>query len=170
MTQKSRRNIENSRNIGYNRNSGYGRNQRNADYVYGSAAPKVDIRRRIEERPVRRTSQITKKNRAKQYAWGPAYIALLTVCMVVACGMLMYRVKLEAMVTSQVATVNMLEKQLNDLKVKNDEEWSRINNSIDLEEIRRIAISELGMTYAQEGQIVKYEGGGEDYMRKVVED
>lgn len=170
MTQESRRNIENNRNVRYNRSSGYGRNQGNGDYVYGSAAPKIDIRRQIRERPVHRTSQTTKKNRAKQYAWGPAYIALLTVCMVITGGMLMYRVKLEAMVTSQVATVNMLEKQLNDLRVANDEEWSRVNNSIDLEEIRRIAISELGMTYAQEGQIVTYVGGGEDYMRKVVED
>lgn len=147
------------------RNYGYG------DYVHGSAAPKFDIRRQLEEVPAHRpASQITRKNRAKQYAWSTAYIVVLTACMGMLVAMLMYRVKLEAMVTSQVDTINTLEKQLNDLKMDNDEEWSRISNSIDMEEIKRIAIGELGMTYAQEGQIVLYADEGVDYMRKVVED
>lgn len=148
-----------------------GRNYRYGDYVHGSAAPKIDIRRQLEEAPARHTtSEITKRNRAKQYAWSTAYIVVLTVCMGMMVAMLMYRVKLEAMVTSQVDTINKLEKQLNDLKMDNDEEWSRVNNSIDMEEIKRIAIGELGMTYAQEGQIVTYVDEGMDYMHKVVED
>ena len=36
----------------------------------------------------------------------------------------------------------------------------------DLEEIKRIAISELGMTYAEEGQIILYSSAGTDYMRR----
>ena len=56
---------------------------------------------------------------------------------------------------------------MNTLKLSNDEEYSRITRSIDLEEIKRIAIGELGMTYAQEGQIVLYDNAGTDYMRSV---
>lgn len=48
--------------------------------------------------------------------------------------------------------------------------YSRITNSIDLEEIRRIAIGELGMTYAKEGQIESYSSEGNDYMRRAGED
>ena len=156
MTQDSRR---------VKKNYEYG------DFVYGSAAPKIDIKRQLEEAPARHiTSEITKKNRAKQYAWSTAYIIVLTVCMGMMVAMLMYRVKLAAMVTSQVDTINTLEKQLNDLRMDNDEGWSRVSNSIDMEEIKRIAIGELGMTYAQEGQIVTYVDEGMDYMRKVVED
>ena len=147
------------------------KNYEYGDFVYGSAAPKIDIRRQIEETPVRHTtSEITKKNRARQYAWSTAYIVVLTVCMGMMVAMFMYRVKLAAMVTSQVDTINTLEKQLNDLRMDNDEEWSRVSNSIDMEEIKRIAIGELGMTYAQEGQIITYVDEGVDYMRKVVED
>lgn len=40
-------------------------------------------------------------------------------------------------------------------------------SGIDLEEIKRVAIGELGMTYAQEGQIVEYENEEGDYMRRV---
>ena len=53
------------------------------------------------------------------------------------------------------------------MKIANDEAYSRITGNIDLEEIKRIAIGELGMTYAQEGQIITYSNVGNDYMRQV---
>ena len=56
---------------------------------------------------------------------------------------------------------------MNRLKVANDEEYNRILSSINLEEIKRIAIMELGMVYAQEGQIIEYENESGDYMRQV---
>ena len=40
------------------------------------------------------------------------------------------------------------------MKLSNDEDYSRAASSVDLEEIRRVAIGELGMRYAKEGQIV----------------
>ena len=53
------------------------------------------------------------------------------------------------------------------MRLANDEEYNRIVNSIDLEEIKRIAMGELGMVYAQEGQVITYENKGYDYMRQV---
>ena len=50
---------------------------------------------------------------------------------------------------------------------RNDQEYNRIISSINLEEVRRIAMGELGMVYAEEGQIITYEGNRSDYMRKV---
>ena len=58
---------------------------------------------------------------------------------------------------------------MNTLKLDNDEEYSRITNNIDLEEVKRVAIQELGMKYAEEGQIVTVTGGGSDYMRQVAD-
>ena len=55
------------------------------------------------------------------------------------------------------------------MKISNDEEYNRILSSINLEEIKRIAIAELGMVYAQEGQIIEYENESGDYMRQVTE-
>ena len=43
---------------------------------------------------------------------------------------------------------------------------SRITSNINLEEIKRIAIGELGMTYATEGQVIPYESNSNDYMRQ----
>ncbi len=57
-----------------------------------------------------------------------------------------------------------LEVEYHNLKVKNDEEYSRITSSVDLDEVKRIAITELGMKYATEEQIVYYESDESDYV------
>ena len=59
-----------------------------------------------------------------------------------------------------------MESELNSLTLANDEEYSRITSNINLEEIKRIAIGELGMTYAAEGQVIPYESNSNDYMRQ----
>lgn len=144
--------------------------RRNQNYVYGSAAPKVDIRREVENERIHRVSQATKKNREHVRSMSPAYVMVLILCLCTALGVIIWYVNLQSQVTSQVSVINQLESKLNNMRQANDEEALRIDNSLDLEEIRRIAIGELGMTYAQEGQIVLYSGEGADYMRKVVED
>ena len=67
---------------------------------------------------------------------------------------------------SMITEVSRMESELNSLKLANDEEYSRITSNINLEEIKRIAIGELGMTYATEGQVIPYESNSNDYMRQ----
>ena len=67
---------------------------------------------------------------------------------------------------SMITEVSRMESELNSLKLANDEEYSRITSNINLEEIKRIAIGELGMTYAAEGQVIPYESNSNDYMRQ----
>ncbi|MBR5046704.1 MAG: cell division protein FtsL, partial [Eubacterium sp.] len=56
----------------------------------------------------------------------------------------------------------------NNLKQDNDEAYNRANGNVDLDEIKRIAIQEYGMTYASEGQIISYsDEGGSDYVRQI---
>ena len=62
------------------------------------------------------------------------------------------------------------EVQLSNLKEDNDATYNRIINSVDLEEVRRIAVEELGMVYAAEDQIVVYEHESRDYMRRVTDE
>jgi hypothetical protein len=73
---------------------------------------------------------------------------------------------LQSDITNSIKHIAALESTLNELKMTNDENYSRINNSIDLEEIKRVAIQELGMRYAEEGQIITYNGEGRDYVRQ----
>ena len=88
---------------------------------------------------------------------------------VLATGIILtWYITLQADITASVKQVSTLEAQLNTLKQDNDEAYNKAVSSLDLEEIKRIAIGEYGMTYATEGQIITYsDGGGNDYVRQL---
>ena len=90
------------------------------------------------------------------------WVAATAVCVLAAIGYL----KINDENTRSVKQISALESELNTLKLKNDEAQARITGNVDLEEIRRIAIYELGMQYADEGQVVKFKDNGGDYVRQ----
>lgn len=135
-------------------------------YVYGSAAPKYDVRRQLEE-PKRQLSNETRKNREKARHMSFGYVMFLMGALCMAGMILINYIQLQSELTNKIKNISRLESQLNTAKLSNDEEYNRIINSIDLEEIKRVAIGELGMTYAKEGQIITYTTTGNDYMRQV---
>lgn len=53
-------------------------------------------------------------------------------------------------------------------KAENDDYESRIKGAIGLENIKKRAMDELGMTYASDDQIVVYNSDGTDYVRQFV--
>ena len=89
-----------------------------------------------------------------------ALIAVMTV-------MLIYYIKLQADVTSTSQQIANLEKQLTEIKAENDAAYNEINDSISLEEVRRRAIQELGMKYADRDQVVIYSGTEKDTVNQV---
>lgn len=137
------------------------------DYIEGNVVRKMDVRRAIEEEPRRQLSNETRKNRDRAYHMNLGYVAFLALAMFVAGYVLIGYIQLQADLTAQVGEIASLESQLNSLKLSNEDELARINSSVDLEEIKRIAIGELGMVYAAEGQIINYTSEGSDYVRQV---
>ena len=99
----------------------------------------------------------------------PGYILFLTAAMVVTALVLIFYIRLQSEITGNVKTISRLESELNTLKLSNDEAYSRATGNVDLEKVKQIAIGELGMTYATEGQIVTYSGEGSDYVKQVAE-
>ncbi len=139
--------------------------RRNTSYVQGSAARRTDIRREVEE-PKRQLSHTTRKNRDRAHHMNLAYVFFLSAAMAVTGVALIGYIQLQSQITTSVKKVAALESRLNAVKTENDETLGRIEASVDLEEIRRIAITELGMTYAGEGQIVEIPVEGSDYVRQ----
>jgi cell division protein FtsL len=96
------------------------------------------------------------------------YLLFLSLAMVMMVGTLAWYISLQSQVKNTSKSIASLESQLNTLRQENDEAYNRANGKVDLEEVKRIAISEYGMTYATEGQIITYsDGGGNDYVRQV---
>ena len=59
--------------------------------------------------------------------------------------------------------------QLTELKLANDNAYEETLSSVDMEEVKRIAVNDLGMTYADEGQIITYSNQDGDYIRQYTE-
>ncbi len=135
-------------------------------YIEGNTARKLDVRRAMEEKPRKKLSNTTRKNRDRAYHMNFGYVIFLAAALFVAAYVLIGYIRLQADLTAQVEQIASLESRLNNMRLANDEELVRINNSIDLEEIKRIAIGELGMTYAAEGQIINYTNESSDYVRQ----
>lgn len=138
-------------------------------YVYGNTARALDVREAIHERSKREQYNAARKNREKAMHMNPAYVFFLALAMLASAFILIGYIRLQSDITNSMNHIAALESELNDLKLSNDEEYSRIESSVNLEEIKRIAIGELGMTYAGEGQIVEYASEGGDYVRQIAD-
>ena len=98
------------------------------------------------------------------------YVAFLAVALCAAAFVLVNYIQLQTELTNLTRSIASKEIEVNNLRMANDEEYNRILSSIDLEEIKRIAMGELGMVYAEEGQIILYDSTSSDYMRQVTEE
>ena len=138
-------------------------------YVQGNAVRKLDVTRGTEGQPVKKVSHTARKNRERAKHMSAGYVLFLCIAMVVTGIILTNYIGLQSDITNSVKHISALEKQLNDLKLANAEEYSRITSSVNLEEIRRIAIQELGMQYAEEGQIVPFTSQNNDYVKQMAD-
>lgn len=141
--------------------------KKKSPYIYGNAA------RSLQEElnaPRKILSNETRKNREKAHHMNIGYILFLSGALFACAIFLIGYVQKQSELTSKIAQVSKLEKELNTLKLSNDEMYTRIQSNVNLEEIRKIAIEELGMTYAEEGQVILYQGNKKDYMHQNAEE
>lgn len=139
-------------------------------YIDGNTARKLqtvpDNRKRKQKDEIKR-QQV--RRRVKSSPMNLGYIFFMMIAMLVVCVVLIGYVELQADITNKINHISQLESQLNDLKLDNDETYTKIMSSVDLEEVKRIAINELGMKYAKDGQVITYSGEGSDYVRQYKE-
>ena len=146
-------------------NSNY--NRRSNTYVYGNTVRKLDVQRQIAEPQKRQLSREVQVNRAKAKHMNFGYVVFLVAALTMAAVILISYVRVQAEITTMTEYIAKQEKVLNNLKISNDEALTRIDSRLDLEEVKRVAIGELGMTYPQEGQIVAFTSVDNDYFRRV---
>lgn len=138
-------------------------------YVQGNTARQLNVAKEIEQRPQKKVSNRTRKNRDKARHMSAGYVFFLCVALLMTGFILINYVGLQSDITNSVKHIARLEKELNNLKLANDEEYTRITSSVDLEEIRRVAIQELGMQYAEEGQIISFASESNDYVKQLAD-
>lgn len=139
---------------------------RNQLYVQGNTARRLQAVPAVREVPSRKVSNRIRKNREKAKHMSIGSVLSMAIAMVAAAFIVTGYLTLQSDITNSIKRIASLESQLNELKLSNDENYSRITSDINLEEVKRIAIQELGMTYAKEGQIITFNGEGSDYVRQ----
>lgn len=144
-----------------------GRNRN--EYVYGNTVRKFNPQEEWERTPPKNVAPGVRKNREKARHMSAGYVMFLAAALCAAAFILVNYIQLQSELTTLTKTVADKESELNGIRLSNDEDYNRIISSINLEEIKRVAIGELGMSYAEEGQIVEYENKEGDYMRRVTE-
>ena len=118
-------------------------------YVYGNT-----IRRVADPVRERRPYHVHEPQQGKKrHHMSLGYLLFLSLAVILMVMTLAWYISLQSQITNSVKNIATLESQLNTLKQENDEAYNRANGNVDLDEVKRIAIQEYGMTYATEGQM-----------------
>lgn len=144
---------------------------RNSQYVSGTAVrqPERQPERKQAPRRVERPQARPVKRAGKNNQFSLPFFMFL-MCTMVFCGLvLVSHVSVKSEITATNEEITVLESKLNNMRLENDEDYSRIKNGVDLEKVRMKAIGKLGMTYATEGQIIYYSEMDDDYVRQVAD-
>ena len=150
------------------------RNTTQQYYVSGNAVKKLqtapekknDYRQTVKKKKAQTATRVSRRTQIKAAPMNLKYIGVMVMALSISCLVLMSYVKQQSDITNHINNISRLESELYELKLDNDELYTKIMSDVNLEEIKRIAVSELGMKYAEEGQVITYSGEGSDYVRQ----
>ncbi len=159
-----------ARNASRSRQPGRSRQTSNQDYVHGSAVrktmPAQRPQRRIQEQPRRRIDHTVRRNQEKALHMDLPYVIMLTIAAMCVLSICVSYLHMQSTMTSRIHNIEGLEKELEQLKSENDALASRINTSIDLDHVYKVATEELGMVYANRNQVLLYDKTESEYVRQ----
>ncbi|MDO5134427.1 MAG: hypothetical protein Q4D55_00120 [Eubacteriales bacterium] len=155
-------------------------------YVEGNTVRKVQVEPRRQARPAppkvqrakprpasqkavqagRTVSKEAQKNREKAMNMNKGFVVFIAVVSLAVLYCCIHYLQLKSEYTSQIGTVAARESELAQLREYNDAYYSQVNSSVDLDQIRKIAIGRLGMKYPSEDQVMTYTTEGGSYVRQ----
>ncbi len=142
-------------------------------YIHGSAAHAVreaqpvprQKDRDVKER-YRRVNSKIKKNQQKALRIDLPYLVLLVAASFCTLFICISYLQVQTTMTRRMDRIEKLEKDLDSLKAENDIAQTRINTSIDLDYVYKVATEELGMVYAGKNQVRMYHQTESEFVRQ----
>ena len=121
----------------------------------------------IKKKPLRQEYVYTvRRNREKALRMDLPYVMLLTFAAFCVLAICVNYLQVQSAMASRLSQIEELEKKVEQLKVENDALQVRINASIDLDHIYKVATEELGMVYANPEQVLLYDKTESEYVRQ----
>lgn len=128
-----------------------------ATYVSGNVVRKETVAAPQQVQKQKEVSQRVRTNRSKAMHMNRGYVTFLAVAAMVTLFACVQYLQLQSDITSRSKHITSLQQELSAAKEANTTKYNVIMNTMNLEEIRDIAMNEFGMVYANEDQIVKYQ-------------
>ena len=130
---------------------------------------RTDRRRREQEQRRQEAKVRARRNRERALRMNVPYVSFLTAVSVATVFVCVNFLQLQSEGISYRNQIASLESQLTELKLANDNAYEEALSSVNMEEVKNIAVNDLGMTYADEGQIISYNNQNGDYIRQYAE-
>lgn len=108
----------------------------------------------------------TQKNRQKALQMTLPYVVFLTAAAVATVFLCVTYLKLQAAGITYRSEIAALESRISTMRLANDNAYEDAVSSVNMEQVKEIAVNDLGMTYAKEGQIITYSSQDGDYIRQ----
>lgn len=139
-------------------------------YVHGNTVHKA----MPAQRPVYTPDKIqrpsvnnqVRRNREKALQMNLPYVILLTIAAVITLCICVNYLHLQSSITTGIHSIEEQEAELEHLKNENNALETRINTSVDLDHVYKVATEELGMVYANKDQILHYDKTESEYVRQ----
>lgn len=136
-------------------------------YTHGSAARQQQVpRERYKPAERQKILHQRRRNREKALHMNLLYVLLLTAASVIAFSVCIQYLKVQSSVTARVHSIEGKEKELVQVKAKNDAAEARIHTYVDLDYIYKVATEELGMVYVNKNQIILYDRSESGYVHQ----
>ncbi len=133
-------------------------------YITGSAVRKRQASPRVT--PRERPSTRPQREVVKRSGISITSAIIMLAAFGILCMMIIEYLSIRSDLLVIEKEVNQVESSISTLAEENEEYYSQIIGRVDLEEIREIAIMDLGMVYATEEQIVTFESQIDDYVEQ----
>lgn len=137
-------------------------------YVYGNTVRKTEPTRKpqtqVRQRPV--LNHTIRRNQERALQMDLPYVIVLTIAALCALSICVSYLHVQSSITGRIHNIELLEGRLEQLKSENDALSTRINTSIDLDHIYKVATEELGMVYANRNQVLLYDRTESEYVRQ----
>ncbi|MEG1458000.1 MAG: septum formation initiator family protein [Acetivibrio sp.] len=141
------------------------------EFVQGNTVRKLEYPTHIQEiEETKENQDREKQKRAHQAHQGQNWDVVSLLFMMVAIGVTLYvcvsYIQVQHNITTLSKQIAAMESEICDLKNQNDAAYNKINTSIDLSYVYRVATKELGMVRADKNQILSYSIVKSDFVRQ----
>ncbi len=94
------------------------------------------------------------------------YVVFLSIAAIATVILCVAYLKLQAAGITYRNEIAALESRISTMRLANDNAYEDAVSSVNMEQVTEIAVNDLGMTYAKEGQIITYSSQDGDYIRQ----